>query len=223
MWSGKGDGRGQHSGKRASTNSGACNGGTWGTSRVEDRRRVLLWKRIRWRSVHRCLFFKHVHSTLTTARCTDTTSSMPLYALRPSLRLSLLVPFDTGAILKLVDNLARTVLAAPLCASSRVVPRLGKPGVIHCSPVSPYLSSAHHFTPWSLERSCARTTTLRCPLCVMWLGYLVISTTDFSYIDHSYSMHGFIDHGYFLPFTLATSITTQKAIICVEHSPRIFL
>jgi hypothetical protein len=60
-------------------------------------------------------------------------------------------------------------------------------------------------------------------LCVLWLGYLVISTTDFSYIDRSYSMHGFIDHGYFLPFTLATSITTQKAIICVEHSPGIFL
>lgn len=148
---------------------------------------------------------------------------MPLYALRPSLRLSLLVPFDTSAILKLVDNLARTVLAAPLCASSRVVPRLGKPGVIPCSPESPSLSSAHHFTPWSLEPSCARTTTLRCPLCVLWLDYLVISTTDFSYIDRSYSMHGFIDHGYFLPFTLATSITTQKAIICVEHSPGIFL
>jgi hypothetical protein len=148
---------------------------------------------------------------------------MPLYALRPSLRLSLLVPFDTGAILKLVDNLARTVLAAPLCASSRVVPRLGKPSVIPCSPVSPSLSSAHHFTPWSLEPSCARTTTLQCSLCVLWPGYLVISTTDFSYIAHSYSMHGFIDHGYFLPFTLATSITTQKAIICVEHSPGIFL
>lgn len=26
--------------------------GTWGTSRIEDRRSVLLWKRIRWRSVH---------------------------------------------------------------------------------------------------------------------------------------------------------------------------
>jgi hypothetical protein len=39
---------------------------------------------------------------------------------------------------------------------------------------------------------------------------------DFGYIDHGYSTHGFIDHGSLAPFALATSTTTQRAIIVLS-------
>ncbi|EAZ05522.1 hypothetical protein OsI_27740 [Oryza sativa Indica Group] len=47
---------------------------------------------------------------------------------------------------------------------------------------------------------------------------------DFGYIDHDYSTHGYLDHGSLAPIALATSTTTQRAIIRInEHSCQFLL
>uniref|UniRef100_A0A0E0LWV9 Uncharacterized protein n=1 Tax=Oryza punctata TaxID=4537 RepID=A0A0E0LWV9_ORYPU len=119
--------------------------------------------------------------------------------------------------------------------SSRVVPGSGKPGVTsrpsrfdyisssasssstNVEIVSPRSSSLSPHATWSTTPSRASMTTPWYPLHPA-ARLARHQLPDFSYIDHGYSTHDFINHG---SFALATSTTTQKVIIRVEHSDRL--